>query len=118
MLNVKEKGILINIIKHCNRIEEKVAGIKYENFSNDEDLKEIVCFNILQIGELSKKLGKDFCNLHPEQPWSNIAGMRDVVVHGYGTIKIDRVWKTANEDIVPLRAYCQKIIDQSDSKSK
>lgn len=46
-------------------------------------------------------------------PWKNIKGMRDRVVHGYGTIKMEEVWKTAVRDIKPLREYCEKILEEN-----
>ena len=50
MLMVKDKGIIIQIIKRCQRILNKIENIEYEEFENDDDLKEIISFNIFQIG--------------------------------------------------------------------
>lgn len=110
MLTVKEKGIMLYIISHCERIKNKINHVSYETFSNNEDIKEIVSFNVLQIGELVKKLSPDFLKKYPKVPWKNIKGMRDWVVHGYGTINLEEVWKTATRDIGPLREYCEQII--------
>ena len=60
MLMVKDKGIIIQIIKRCQRILNKIENIEYEEFENDDDLKEIISFNIFQIGELANNLSKDF----------------------------------------------------------
>lgn len=38
MLSVKEKGILLAIIKHCNKINEKMNGLTREQFDEDEDV--------------------------------------------------------------------------------
>ena len=50
MLGVKDKGILLQIIKRCNRVIEKVSNISETDFSLNEDTKEVVCFNLFQIG--------------------------------------------------------------------
>lgn len=110
MLNIKTKGLLLNIIKHCERIEEKIQECNKELFNSSDDIKEIVCFNLIQIGELTASLDVDFINQYTGIPWNKVKGMRNRIVHGYGTIAIDRVWKTATEDIKPLREYCDKII--------
>ncbi len=101
------------IIEHCKRIEEKVAGATRETLDSNKDIEEIVCFNILQIGELAKNLTADFISNHTMVPWNKIKGMRDVVAHGYGTIDLNRVWQTATEDIKPLREYCEQIIEDN-----
>lgn len=106
MLTTKERGILLNIIKHCEKIVEKTNEIPKERFCADEDLIQIVCFNILQIGELAKGLDMQFVQRYNQVPWRLIKGTRDKVAHGYGTIDIDRVWGTAKKDIIPLKEYC------------
>ena len=111
MLSIKETGILICIIQHCRRIEDKVSGKTSEGFCSDEDAKEIVCFNILQIGELAKSLPLEFIVKYNKMPWKDIKGMRDWVAHGYGTIDLNKVYNTATIDIKPLKDYCQEIIN-------
>lgn len=113
MLTVKEKGILLYIIKHCYRIETKINGVSFETFLSNEDIEEIISFNFLQIGELAKNLSPEFLKLYPGMPWKDIKGMRDWVAHGYGTINLEEVWKTATNDIKPLREYCEEIIDKN-----
>ena len=81
MLSVKEKGIMLYIIKHCYRVETKINNVSFERFLIDEDIKEIVSFNVLQIGELAKNLFSDFLKRYPDMPWKDIKGMRDWVAH-------------------------------------
>ena len=113
MLGTKEKGIMLYIIDHCERIEEKIISISKQEFDKSKDIQEIVCFNIFQIGELAKNLSMDFIDHYNAVPWSQIKGMRDKIGHGYGTIEMDRVWNTAINDIKPLREYCQQIVDDN-----
>ena len=113
MLTISEKGILINIIKHCNKINEKMNGLTKEQFDNDEDIIQIICFNILQIGELSKKLSPEFIKKYNKAPWQQIKGMRDKVAHGYGSIDLDKVWNTALCDTNPLLDYCKFILSSN-----
>ena len=110
MLNVKDKRVVECIIKHCLNIEEDVLNIAEENFYNDRKTQNSVCFDILQIGELAKSLSDDFTVKYSSMPWKDIKGMRDWVVHGYQSIKMSRVWRTAIEDIKRLREYCEEII--------
>ena len=59
MLRVKDKGILLQIIKSCNRVIEKVSNISETEFSLNDDINEVVCFNLFQIGELANGLSVD-----------------------------------------------------------
>ena len=106
MVGTKDRGLLLYIISHCKRIEEKTNGLTKEQFYKNIDIQEIVCFNIFQIGELAKNLSLEFIISHNKIPWKNIKGMRDRIGHGYGTIKLEDVWNTAINDITPLKDFC------------
>lgn len=55
------------------------------------------------IGEAVKHLSEALKNRHPEIPWKEIAGARDVYVHGYFGLLLDRVWITATRDLLQLK---------------
>ena len=110
MLSVKDKGILLQIIKRCNRIIDKTWEIQKDNFIKDEDLKEVICFNLFQIGELANSLSSEFIVEYKQIPWKQIIGMRHRIVHGYDTINLDIVWNTTRESIPVLLNYCSQII--------
>ena len=111
MLGVKDKGILLQIIKRCNRVTEKVSNVSETEFSLNDDIKEVVCFNLFQIGELANGLSKEFLKEYNKIPWKQIIGMRNRIVHGYDTINLEIVWNTANESILELKEYCKEILN-------
>ena len=109
MLGVKDKGILLQIIKRCNRVVEKVSNIGVTDFSLNDDIKEVVCFNLFQIGELANGLSIEFIKEYNKIPWKQIIGMRNRIVHGYDTINLEIVWSTSIESIPELKSYCKEI---------
>jgi UPF0331 protein TTE0752 len=111
MLGVKDKGILLQIVKRCNRVVEKVSNISETDFSLNDDIKEVVCFNLFQIGELANGLSVGFLKEYNKIPWKQIVGMRNRIVHGYDTINLEIVWNTANESIPELKEYCKEILN-------
>ena len=52
MLNFRDRGILLEIIKHCQRILSKNNEMDFDSFLSNDDLREIICFNLLQIGKI------------------------------------------------------------------
>ena len=65
---MKEKGILLQIVKRCNRIMDKISAINQEDFIKNEDVKEVICFNLFQIGELANGLSEEFVKEYNEIP--------------------------------------------------
>ena len=113
MLTIKEKGLLLAIIKHCTYIESKVPGVTYEEFLKNEDLIRLMCFSILQIGELSKHFDNAFISKYGSVPWVRIMGMRDRIAHGYDKIEVDKVWDVVQNKIKPLHSYCDQILEEN-----
>ena len=113
MVSAKDKGLLLYIVEHCIRIETVTGGLTKDEFLKNDDTKELSCFHILQIGELVKRFRPEFLEAYNGMPWKKIKGMRDIIVHGYGSIDFGEVWVIASEEIVPLHNYCQSIIDNN-----
>ena len=111
VITIRDHGLLLYIIKHCNRIEEKLETIEEKDFYENEDVQEIICFNLFQIGELVVHLSDDFINEYNQIPWVSIRGMRNRIGHGYGSIKLEDVWNAASKDIKPLKDYCKSILN-------
>lgn len=110
MISVKDRGILEVIIERCQRIESKTNGLTKEEFIENEDIKDIICFNILQIGELAKNFSEELISKYKTVPWKQIKGMRDKIVHRYDSIDFNRIWLIVTEDIDPLLHYCKEIL--------
>jgi hypothetical protein len=43
------------------------------------------------MGEAAKRLSAEFRDSHPEIPWRDIAGMRDVLIHVYDNVDLARI---------------------------
>lgn len=102
-----------HIRDYCIEIEKTIAryGKSFEIFTTDTDYQKSVSFSILQIGELSSKLSESFRNeTSSDIPWTSIRGMRNFFAHNYGSMSRDIIWKTANEDIPILLAFCEQIL--------
>lgn len=89
---------------------EKVSDITEIEFSPNDDIKEVICFNLFQIGELANGLSIEFIKEYNKIPWKQIIGMRNRIVHGYDIINLEIVWNTANESISKLIEYCKDIL--------
>ena len=113
MVNVRDCGILSRIIERSLRIESVIKDLNSDDFNTNEDAQDLVCFNIFQIGELTKNLSEEFISQFNAVPWHKIKGLRNIIGRGYGTIEWDRLWETASKDIKTLRLYCEEILNNN-----
>lgn len=98
-----------HIRSYCIEIEKTVRryGASFEIFDTDADYQRSVSFCIFQIGELSTRLSEAFKQETADRiPWTAIKGMRNLVVHSYGSVDRAVVWETAISDIPALKTAC------------
>jgi len=63
-----------------------------------------------RIGEAVKQVPAAVRHRHPDVPWKDMAGMRDVLVHDYFGVDAAIVWKTVQEDLPPLKRRIADIL--------
>ena len=107
----RDARILRRITAEIRIMFEMTGGLDFEAFSTDEKIKRAVCMTLINIGEWVKGLSDALKERHPSIPWRAIAGLRDIVVHKYQTLKMEDVWATVKNDIAPLYREIMGMID-------
>ncbi|MGB6169585.1 MAG: HepT-like ribonuclease domain-containing protein, partial [Geitlerinemataceae cyanobacterium] len=62
----------------------------------------------------TKRLSPEFRSQHPTIPWRNIAGLRDIAVHEYERVDLDRIWKIIHTDLLELITYIQPLLPRQE----
>ena len=95
------------------------------NFSQDMDMsgfeqdlltRSAVLYQFAVLGEAVKRLSDGFREAHPAIPWSEIAGMRDRLIHGYDVVNLERVWDAIEQDVPALLQYIEPLLSVEDGQ--
>jgi uncharacterized protein with HEPN domain len=93
---------LIHVAEEIDRIEKFTAGGQTEFFQSD--LVQFAVLRSLQtLAESVKRLSAILKDGHPEVPWKDIIGLRNILVHDYLAIDADEVWKIVELDLPLLK---------------
>jgi len=104
---------LEHIIAAIDRILRYTDGSSLAAFRQDERTMDAVVRNFEIIGEASRHVPPDVRERYPEVPWSLMERMRHVLAHDYDIVDPEIVWLTIEQDIKPVRASVQAVLDQS-----
>jgi len=109
-MSKREPGVLLDDIRNSiNKIEHYTAGLDEASFLADEKTIDAVVRNLEIIGEAAKQLPAEFKARHTTIPWSQIAGLRNRIVHDYAGIDLQLVWQILKTAIPKLALQIAKI---------
>lgn len=100
---------LQHMLDAIERIEAYTDGMSEDAFQNDELVQDGVIRQIEILGEAAKQVSDETRTQYDEIPWTDIAGMRDKLIHGYFNVDLSLVWQTVHHDIPQLKAQLTAI---------
>lgn len=107
---------LQDIQESIERIESYVRDINKQEFLEDVQVQDAVARRFEIIGEATKGLPDEFRQEHDHVPWKAMAGMRDVLIHQYFGLNVDRVWRVIEKDLPELKQHIDQIISNLNSE--
>jgi uncharacterized protein with HEPN domain len=102
---------LLDICEAIQRIE-KYAAQGRKTFEQDELIQNWVLRHLQIIGEACRSVSPDFKNQHPEVPWPQAIGMRNILVHHYFEMDMEAVWSAVESDLPNRKQKLQAILRQ------
>jgi uncharacterized protein with HEPN domain len=115
----KDIGFLFAILKMCDDIESyKKDYNNLEDILNERIGLNACLMNITQIGEYSGKLSEEFTKEFCDVEWRKIKGLRNIIVHDYLGVDIEKIEKILENQIPELIKNILKIIDELVNSSR
>ncbi len=96
-----------HMIDAIDRIERYIEGMDREAFLADDKTIDAVIRQFEILGEAAGRFPSELVGDSPI-PWHSITGLRHRLIHQYFGVDVDVVWKTASEELLPLKKYLEK----------
>ena len=97
-----QQALLRDLLDSARAIQSYLAGVSREAFLADMEKQDAVLRRFEIIGEVAGRLSPETMALFPGLPFRAMRGMRNIIVHDYGEVDLEMVWRTAAKDIEPL----------------
>jgi uncharacterized protein with HEPN domain len=102
--------LLEDILESIGRIESYVAGVSKADFESDTEKQDALFRRLEIIGQAVKGLPQDLRDLHPQVPWREIAGARDILSHEYFRVDLDLAWDMIQHNVPELKRNLEEIL--------
>jgi uncharacterized protein with HEPN domain len=101
---------IADIISAVQNVLTYTAGMTYADFTADRKTVDAVIRNLIIIGEATSHIPDEVSDAHPEIPWRDMRGMRNLVVHEYFGVSDKILWDTVQVDLPSLPALLKRVL--------
>ncbi len=98
------------MLECIERIAE-YSRVGKDAFFGSRLIQDAVLRNLQILAESTQKLSPDLKSGHPLVQWHEIAGFRNVLVHDYLGVNLERIWEIVSLDLPGLRTEMESIRD-------
>jgi uncharacterized protein with HEPN domain len=75
-------------------------------------VQDAVIRNLQTLAESSQRLSGEIKGTEPQIPWRELAGFRNVIVHGYLGVDLGAVWMVVEQDLPALSEAVNRMATQ------
>jgi len=94
--------VLLAHMRDClDRILE-YTNAERSRFDASRLVQDAVIRNLQTLAESSQRLSSEIKATEPQIPWRELAGFRNVIVHGYLGVDLGAVWLVVEQDLPAL----------------
>lgn len=106
----RDGALLLDIMLAAEDALSFIAGLDERAFLASGLHQSAVIRKLEVMGEAAGKVSKTFCAAHPEIPWAQMTGLRHRLVHNYGEVRFDIIWRVVKETLPSLITTLRPLI--------
>ena len=100
-----------DMLDAIDRAMAHVGGSSFEEFAANPTVGAAVSYELLILGEAAGRVPDEIVSAHPEIPWGQLRGTRNVLVHVYFEISRATLWQTIRADLPPLAEKLRRLLE-------
>ena len=102
--------VLLAHMRDClDRIRE-YTNAERARFDASRLVQDAVIRNLQTLAESSQRLSSEIKGTEPQIPWRELAGFRNVIVHGYLGVDLGAVWLVVEQDLPTLTEAVNRMV--------
>lgn len=106
----RDAALLLDILLAAEAILSFTADLDERAFLASDLYQSAVIRKLEVMGEAAGKVSTAFFAAHPDIPWKQMTGLRHRLVHDYGDVRLDIVWRVTRDMLPGLIASLRPLI--------
>ncbi|MBN2316422.1 MAG: DUF86 domain-containing protein [Sedimentisphaerales bacterium] len=100
---------MAQILERIIRIED-FTRVGKQSFVDNPLIQDAVIRNLEVIGEASRRVGTEYQTVHPEIPWREMSGLRNILIHDYESVNLEKIWQVIKKELPSVKDTLEKIL--------
>ena len=96
-------------------ISAYVVGLKFEPWSGVSSLVRATERVLELLGEAANRVSDECKEANPEIAFRKMTGLRKILAHEYGVVRLEVLWETATDDIPVLLKQLNTLLRESET---
>lgn len=101
--------VLLAHMRDCLDRVLEYTNAERSRFDTSRLVQDAVIRNLQTLAESSQRLSSEIKGTEPLVPWRELAGFRNVIVHGYLGVDLGAVWLVVEQDLPALTAAVDRM---------
>jgi len=108
----RDMSYLWDMRKYALEIMEIIKGVPHSKFVENKTIRYAIERLLLIVGEAANHVSKGFQEQHPEIEWAQIIGLRNILAHEYGEVKMDKIYPAASKAVPALLEHLEPLLPE------
>ena len=113
---MKDIGVYLENILSCIERVRRYTASGRDVFFRDEMTQDAVIRSLQVLAESCGRLPRDLRERRREIDWRGINGFRNVLVHDYLDLNLERIWAVIESELPPFAVVIREELDRSDAE--
>jgi uncharacterized protein with HEPN domain len=109
---MKDERIYLRHILECIEAVQDYNAQGRDAFLTDRKTCKATLRELQELAESTQRLSDALRERYPEIPWPAIAGFRNVLVHDYLGLSLNRIWEIIERDLPNLRSAVAAMLNE------
>lgn len=101
-----------HMLEAIELVEQYSAGLDFKKFSKNVEKQDSIVRRLQIIGEASNRVSQEIKDRLPQVPWKKMLGMRNIIVHDYMYVDLEKVWNVVEKDLPELKRLLEDALDK------
>ena len=102
---------LQDIVDAMDKAQQFIENLSFEDFVKDNKTVFAVVRALEIVGEATKNIPDNYRVNNQNIPWKDMAGMRDILIHGYFGVDMETIWLTVTEKIPKIKPLIRNMLN-------